>query len=110
VREHLCYYSFHIINRGQALPERQNQAVNAGGIQNRNNRGPVNAGRRRANNNRMCSDCEVAMAIAFCGECNPPLCLCDNCWMTLHRGATRRNHQRRGELLVAKDTIGQWLC
>ncbi|XP_031569810.1 uncharacterized protein LOC116304243 [Actinia tenebrosa] len=68
------------------VPARRN------GGQNRNARA---GGRRRANRNRTCDDCEVAIAISYCADCNPPLCLCDTCWRSLHRGATRKNHQMK---------------
>ena len=45
----------------------------------------------------MCEDCEENVATQFCADCQPPLVLCDDCVVVLHRGATRRNHQLKGE-------------
>lgn len=66
-----------------------------------NNRGkrPTGVGRavRRApQKQRMCEDCEENAATQFCADCQPPLVLCDNCAVVLHRGVTRRNHQLKG--------------
>ena len=64
-------------------------------------KGPSGAGRggRRApQKQRMCEDCEENAATQFCADCQPPLVLCDNCALVLHRGVTRRNHQLKGNI------------
>ena len=45
---------------------------------------------------RTCEDCEENVATQFCSDCQPPLVLCDDCALLLHRGAKRRNHQLKG--------------
>lgn len=50
-------------------------------------------GKRAPQKQRTCEDCEVNLATQFCSDCQPPLVLCDECAVVLHRGVTRRNHQ-----------------
>lgn len=76
-------------------------AANRGGRGRGNNKGKGPAGvgrggRRAPQKQRMCEDCEENAATQFCADCQPPLVLCDNCAVVLHRGATRRNHQLKG--------------
>lgn len=78
-------------------------AVTRGGRGRGSNRGkrPNGAGRggRRApQKQRMCEDCEENAATQFCADCQPPLVLCDNCALVLHRGVTRRNHKLKGKV------------
>ena len=54
-------------------------------------------GKRAPQKQRTCEDCEVNLATQFCSDCQPPLVLCDECAVVLHRGVTRRNHQLKGE-------------
>ena len=60
--------------------------------------GTGRCGRRAPQKQRMCEDCEENAATQFCADCQPPLVLCDNCALVLHRGVTRRNHQLKGKV------------
>lgn len=78
---------------------------NRGGRNKANNRGrrangAGKVGRRAPQRQRMCGDCEENVATLFCADCQPSLVLCDDCAVVLHRGATRRNHHLKGELLL----------
>lgn len=71
-----------------------------GNIRGKRPNGVGRAGRRAPQKQRMCEDCEENAATQFCADCQPPLVLCDNCAVVLHRGATRRNHQLKGEVVI----------
>lgn len=53
-------------------------------------------GKKAPQKQRTCEDCEDNEATQYCVDCQPPLVLCDDCAVLLHRGVTRRNHQLKG--------------
>ena len=69
-----------------------------GGNRGKRPNGAGRCGRRAPQKQRMCEDCEENAATQFCADCQPPLVLCDNCALVLHRGVTRRNHQLKGKV------------
>ena len=103
--EILSCYLLEILLAFEYVPHFFSYDHNRGGRNKANNRGRrVNGagkvGRRAPQRQRMCGDCEENVATLFCADCQPSLVLCNDCAVVLHRGATRRNHHLKGELLL----------
>ena len=71
--------------------------------------GAGRGGRRAPHKQRMCEDCEENAATQYCADCQPPLVLCDNCALVLHRGVTRRNHQLKGKVPLRSFNLSSWM-